>query len=131
MTKGFKGVKMAKRCMAGGCYEIVRDGTARCEKHTKSKKIDNNKLRSRSDNKITRKIYDTQRWRRLSKRLRQQYPLCVLCLAKGINSITTCVDHIIELKDTTKHAYDLSNLQCICDSCHQKKTADERKTRQT
>jgi len=120
---------MAKRCMAGGCYEIVHDGTSRCEKHTTTKKSDNNKKRLHSDNKITRKIYDTQRWRKLSKRLRQENPLCVLCLEKGINSITTCVDHIIELKDTTKHAYDITNLQCICDSCHQKKTAEVRKHR--
>jgi len=59
-----------------------------------------------------------QRARRLAKE-----PLCRHCKAKGLFVASTVPDHIIPLyKGGSDH--DL-NIQCLCESCHQAKTAQD------
>lgn len=120
---------MAKRCMSPSCYEIVRDGTSRCEKHTKTKNKHDTEDRSRRDNKETRKIYNTRRWRRVSERKRIIDPLCEECLINNTESYADVVDHITELSDGGE-PYEYSNLKSLCHACHNRKTKKEAKKRE-
>lgn len=53
------------------------------------------------------------------RRLRAE-PLCRHCLAKGITTAATVPDHIVPLKDGGTD--DDSNIQCLCEPCHEAKT---------
>ncbi len=70
------------------------------------------------------RYYDTARWKRLRKMVLARDPLCVMCLAEGRTEPSTCVDHIVDLKDGGTNRKD--NLQGLCDSCHNRKTATKR-----
>jgi 5-methylcytosine-specific restriction protein A len=59
-----------------------------------------------------------QRRRRLAAE-----PLCRRCKAKGIVRIATVPDHIIALVNGGTD--DDSNIQCLCQPCHDAKTAED------
>lgn len=118
---------MAKRCMSPSCYSIVRDGTARCETHTITQKKVATQLRYGNNNE-NKKLYNSARWRRISKKLRQIRPFCAHCMEHGVEVIGNVVDHIIELSDGGDK-FNMDNLQVLCHQCHNTKTADERRKR--
>lgn len=63
-----------------------------------------------------------QRWKALRQAaLRRDGWQCVQCGARGRLE----VDHIRPVKDAPELAFDLSNLQVLCPSCHTKKTRIE------
>ena len=79
------------------------------------------------DAKIERdhqKIYHTRSWRRTSRVYRQQNPLCVHCKAEGIIKSAEVVDHIKPIQDGGE-VFDWDNLQGLCHSHHNSKTAKE------
>jgi 5-methylcytosine-specific restriction protein A len=57
------------------------------------------------------------------ERKRQENPLCVRCLPKGITRPWTQLDHVIPLHkggpDTDE------NTQGLCDTCHEEKTRED------
>jgi 5-methylcytosine-specific restriction protein A len=55
---------------------------------------------------------------------RARYPLCKHCLDKGLYVASEVVDHIIPMAQGGAK-YDEENLQALCKSCHDKKTAKE------
>jgi 5-methylcytosine-specific restriction protein A len=113
---------MAKRCMSPSCYVTVRDGTSRCEIHTRTQK--KQQQDNRKFNPETQKIYNTKRWRRTSEKYRVINPLCERCLEEDIETYADVVDHIKELSDGGE-AYNFENLMSLCHSCHNMKTKNE------
>lgn len=69
--------------------------------------------------RIRVKFRDTQRWRKLSKKVRRENPFCVSCGYLGDD-----VDHINPVASGGA-LYAEDNLQVLCKSCHSKKTAKE------
>ena len=62
---------------------------------------------------------------RLRRQLFERQPLCVLCDRAGHTTIATIRDHVIPL---TEGGLDVeSNTQALCQSCSDRKTADEAK----
>ncbi len=55
-------------------------------------------------------------------------PLCRYCLQKGLTVASYCTDHIIAIEDGGA-PLDRRNLQRLCTSCHNQKSADERHAR--
>jgi len=51
------------------------------------------------------------------------HPLCVACQKKGVTSMATELDHVVPL--FKGGADDQSNLQGLCPTCHEQKTADD------
>lgn len=114
-------------CVAPACKNIVRDGGSRCEKHRKTAKkerVENRKITGRRNSKI----YNTQRWKRLSIKKRTVTPFCENCEDHGVMKVADVVDHIVELEDGGE-PYEWSNLKSLCHSCHNNKTADEARKR--
>ena len=72
------------------------------------------------------KQYHTTRWRKLRKRFISQFPLCAECLTFDKVVEAKVVDHIKPIKDGGE-MYDWDNLQSLCHSCHNSKSARERK----
>jgi 5-methylcytosine-specific restriction enzyme A len=68
-----------------------------------------------------RSFYNGQRWRDLRVSFLLRSPLCVRCQGQGVSTLATVVDHIQERRDRPDLAYDESNLQPLCASCHNSK----------
>ena len=75
--------------------------------------------------RIRRGIYDSARWRRLSRLKLAQDPLCELCKRRGVITPAEDVHHIVSFltgRDRTERlalAYDYDNLMSLCKACHQ------------
>ncbi|MEM9782352.1 MAG: HNH endonuclease signature motif containing protein [Pseudomonadota bacterium] len=68
------------------------------------------------------KIIRDRRWPSLRlAALRRDGWCCVQCGARGRLE----VDHIKPVRDAPDLAFDLDNLQCLCPSCHARKTREE------
>ena len=72
-----------------------------------------------------KKIRSSARWRKVRKMVLDMNPLCVVCDANGSKVVAVDVDHIIPLALQPDLAFDTSNLQGLCRSCHNCKTAQE------
>lgn len=72
-----------------------------------------------------RKIYDSERWRRLRAWKFASDPLCEVCLLKNIVTPAEDIHHIVSFMSTDDTiqrkflAYDYDNLQSLCKQCHQ------------
>ena len=66
-------------------------------------------------------VYNSSRWRRYSKGLRKNHPLCEHCLKKGVTSPSEVVDHIHPISKGGD-VWDRDNLQMLCHKCHNTKT---------
>ena len=118
---------MAKLCVHPSCKQVVRDGTARCDKHKKDKKRENNERRKQYGRRNS-KIYDSARWRRLSDKKRQVCPFCEMCYDKGVTVVADVVDHIEEIEDGGA-PFSWDNLMSLCHGCHNRKTAEDKRKR--
>jgi 5-methylcytosine-specific restriction protein A len=122
----------AQRCNQAGCYTIVRSEvgsrpTPRCEAHTKVKRVETNELRYAGNN-VNAKLYNSSRWRRLSKKIRQIRPFCEDCWDNGQEVVGDVVDHIREISDGGD-PFSTKNLRVLCHQCHNTKTAKEKRKR--
>jgi len=72
------------------------------------------------------KFYNSTRWRKLSKLLKSQSPLCVVCLFNNKVKPCSVTDHIIPVEHGGAMT-DLQNLTTLCHSCHNKKSAKEKR----
>lgn len=73
-----------------------------------------------------RKIYNSERWRRLRSLKFADNPLCEQCLNKDTITPAEDIHHIVSFMSTDDPsqrrflAYDYDNLQSLCKQCHQK-----------
>lgn len=69
-----------------------------------------------------RHVYHTRHWARLRRlALRRDGFACVQC---GARSNLEC-DHKVSIRKAPDRAFDLTNLQTLCITCHTKKTNEE------
>ena len=71
------------------------------------------------------RVYGSQAWKDLRAKLIKQHPYCSRCGARGGRLYA---DHRVELRDGGP-AFDPSNIDILCASCHQTKTAEARRAR--
>jgi len=83
--------------------------------------VSNNKAKSWSN----AGFYNSTPWRKLRGHQLKHYPLCIECERNGITTAATTVDHVIPI-EAGGEALDVNNLQSMCTSCHNAKSAKER-----
>ena len=77
-------------------------------------------------NKESAAIYNSTRWRKVRTHiLKRDGGICQMC---GRSEKSMIVDHIKEIKDGGE-PYSYDNLQTLCKSCHNIKTAKEKQRR--
>jgi 5-methylcytosine-specific restriction protein A len=69
-------------------------------------------------------FYNSWSWRKLRKNFIQRFPLCKHCEEKDEVTVATVVDHIVPINSGGEPLKE-SNLQSLCESCHNKKSATE------
>lgn len=102
-------------CSHPGCGVLVRDGSARCEKHKRPAWV----KKPTAVKRVTgRKL------QRLRAELFEREQLCRECGRLGLVRLATQRDHIIPLEEGGTDAD--GNIQPLCDSCHDIKSKAER-----
>lgn len=88
----------------------------------KSKRTQVTQIRSDSYNK-RRKVYQSERWKRLRIGKLHSQPTCEICDARGIISLAVDVHHADSVTNydgamLLYKAYDAENLVSLCKECH-------------
>lgn len=116
-----------KICNQINCHTLISMSERYCDEHKRDKVKETNVNYDRyKRNKEHSKFYNSSEWRELRRVvLERTGGLCVKCIEFDIVTKANVVDHIISVeKDYTKRL-DITNLQPLCHSCHNKKTADD------
>lgn len=106
-------------CPIHGQYNIAEgeSGCPTCKKSS-TKKYDKNYRNQEND-----KFYHSREWKRVRGLQLYKHPFCSMC-----PNPATIADHIVEIEDGGAKL-SLSNLQSFCSSCHNTKTAEQKKHR--
>jgi 5-methylcytosine-specific restriction enzyme A len=110
------------------CGKPISINLSRCEE-CKSKPVDRQKLydKYRRD-KDAAVFYSSRVWQLTRERaLTRDIGLCQHCLNRKEITIADMVDHIIPVKLAWEYRLTLDNLQSLCNACHAKKTAKDKK----
>jgi 5-methylcytosine-specific restriction endonuclease McrA len=71
------------------------------------------------------KMYDSGAWKTLRVRVLQKFPICPVCIHRGLLTPSVDVDHIKPHQGQREGFYDEGNLWALCKKCHAKKSAFE------
>ena len=97
-------------CPVPGCDGLSRK-PERCPIHSKQQAKDQRERRP-SDRR-----YSKARWQKTRKAYGAKYPLCEICLAKGITKVKDLIHHIVPVADGGDW-YRYDNLMSLCTACH-------------
>jgi 5-methylcytosine-specific restriction enzyme A len=123
-------VKALKPCNKIGCTSLTRDRY--CDAHTveKQDRAEQNRYYDRyKRDKRSTSFYKSSEWEKVRTEalVRDKY-LCQHCLKSKKVKRAEMVDHIVPVKVEWNKRLTLSNLQSLCNPCHNKKTKlDDRK----
>ena len=76
-------------------------------------------------NKSNSHIYKSRQWRKLREMVLHKQPICVHCERKGIYTTANTIDHIQSINKGGA-IWSMDNLQALCSSCHNKKSARDK-----
>lgn len=125
-----------KICNAPGCHSLISMKERYCVAHkidaannstTKSQKR-YKKYDTLFRNKDHKAFYNSKEWKELREFvLEKNGGLCLECSKRDILTKADVVDHIIPIEYDFTKRLDLSNLQPLCHTCHNRKTYIEQK----
>ena len=123
-------LKSKRECNYPMCFELTREGY--CDRHKQERQAEKNDANRfynmHTRNKERTAFYKTGAWEK--KRvaiLKRDHGLCVPHRKQGAAQPGNIIDHIIPLEVAPHLALEDSNLQTICQACHNAKTAEDRK----
>lgn len=118
--------KPLKPCNYIGCSNLTRNKY--CEQH-EYKTMDDTRYYDRYvRDKESSKFYKSKSWKKTREQvLIRDKGLCQSCLKNKRITMASIVDHIIPLKIAWEKRLDMNNLQSLCQSCHNQKTAEDKK----
>lgn len=108
--------KPKRPCHAHGCPNLVQPGQTYCAAHAHLRRTPDTRPGARQ------RGYD-RTWQRIRTAVLDEERYCRSCMAAGRVALATVVDHIRPLRDGGTHAR--NNLQPLCESCHNAKSAAE------
>lgn len=94
-----------------------------CAAHRTSAHRDYSRARRRFDREVG--FYQSTRWRAVRAAYLRAHPTCRACAHEERWVPSVVVDHIQPIKENGAR-YDARNLQALCVSCHNRKSARER-----
>lgn len=114
------GNRPKKPCAAPGCPAVVTDGSRFCPDCEKERRRQYQQVRSPDND-----FYRTPRWRAFSRRCLRKNPRCKECLAEGRFTPSKVADHRIPRRERPDLEFSESNIDCLCVSHHNAKSARE------
>lgn len=119
-----------KPCSVPGCPNLTQRRF--CEAHHYKEQQDKAERHRYYDEHIrdqkARDFYHGKEWQRIRKvaLIRDNY-LCRHCLRNNRITPADVVDHVVPIRFDWSLRLSLSNLQSLCNACHNKKTAEDKK----
>lgn len=110
-----------RACRVPGCTEVSTTGYCAAHEHVRAQVIQQREEQRPRD---ASRLYG-RKWKAARLEFLRTHPLCVHCLAKGITTAATVVDHIQPHKGDLKRFWSRRNWQPLCKPCHDFKTATE------
>ena len=101
---------------------LVLDKPGYCDQHRAQAHRDYGRARRGFDAELG--FYQSVRWREVRAAFLRQHPVCGACEQLGRVVPAVVADHVTPLKDGGAR-FDTANLQALCISCHNRKTARE------
>lgn len=119
-----------KPCRFPGCGALVEYNELYCAAHKQQESTQKAEVnRKYDDNRPERhRFYRSAEWNKARRRFLARHPLCELCLRENRIVPAVVVDHIKEIADGGA-LLDERNFQALCSTCHNRKTAEERRRR--
>jgi 5-methylcytosine-specific restriction protein A len=108
-------------CRYPGCMAVLSN-PGYCDSHRALVHRDYGRMRRSFDKEVG--FYQSSNWRRLRANFLRLHPLCRSCANQGRTVAAVVVDHVLPIKDGGTRL-DTANLQALCVSCHNRKTAAE------
>lgn len=118
-----------KPCRHIGCTELVRGGGYCIRHQSDARRIRRAVQRERRESATWHALYDSDRWRMMRAEQLLREPFCRECATAGIRTRANTADHITPHRGDPTLFYDPDNLQSLCQSCHSRKTMEERTAR--
>lgn len=109
-------------CRHPGCARLVAT-PGRCVEHQPLVHRDYGRARRGFDAEVA--FYRSASWRSVRAAFLREQPLCAACEGNGHVVAAKVVDHVRPIKRGGAR-FDESNLQALCVSCHNRKSARER-----
>jgi 5-methylcytosine-specific restriction enzyme A len=109
-------------CTQVGCNTLVAT-PGRCQKHRSEANHEYNVQRT-ARQLDTDRWYHTSRWQKLRASVIAVEPLCRHCVAAGRVTLAGVVDHIQPVRFEGEF-WDRTNLQPLCNPCHEAKSTAE------
>ena len=109
-------------CRRAGCGNLTREPDGFCAEHRALAAP----AKARKGTEAWHWMYNTRLWRdvlRPGQLLRE--PFCRACAAQGVRTRASVVDHVTPHRGRWALFCDPGNLQSLCKSCHDRKTAME------
>jgi 5-methylcytosine-specific restriction enzyme A len=120
--------KPLKPCNKIGCPNLTRERY--CEQHKQiNERSERDKYYDRyKRNKKSKEFYNSTEWMKVrhAALVRDKY-LCVHCLKSNRITKADVVDHIIPITVDWSKRLSLDNLQSLCHTCHNRKTAEDKR----
>lgn len=115
-----------RECKAHGCKALTREGYCPDHKHVQQEETKHYNKHSR--NKTITSFYKSTDWKRTRELvLLRDNRLCQRCLREHRFTPADMVHHIVEVKQDWSKRLDLSNLESLCNACHNKVHGDRNK----
>ena len=108
-------------CRYPGCGAVLAT-PGYCDRHRVAVHRDYGRARRGFDTELG--FYKSAQWRVLRAAFLREHPVCGLCAARGRVVAAVVVDHVVPVKDGGARL-DVANLQALCVTCHNRKTAQE------
>ncbi len=108
-------------CRFPGCAAVVAV-PGYCDQHRVAVHREYGRARRGFDTERT--FYQSRKWRAARAAYLREHPLCGHCEGRGLLVAAVVVDHVTPVKDGGAR-YAAFNLQSLCVSCHNRKTARE------
>ena len=108
-------------CRYPGCAAVLAT-PGYCDRHRVAVHRDYGRARRGFDTELG--FYKSAQWRAVRAVFLREHPVCGLCAARGRVVAAVVVDHVVPVKDGGAR-FDAANLQALCVTCHNRKTAQE------
>ena len=108
-------------CRYPGCAAVLAT-PGYCDRHRVAVHRDYGRARRGFDTELG--FYKSAQWRAVRAVFLREHPVCSLCAARGRVVAAVVVDHVVPVKDGGAR-FDVANLQALCVTCHNRKTAQE------
>ena len=118
-----------KPCRHPGCAELVRGGGYCIRHRSDARRVRRSIQPERRESAEWHTLYDSDRWRMMRAAQLLREPFCRECAAVGIRTRANTADHITPHRGDQTLFYNPENLQSLCQSCHSRKTMEERTAR--